>query len=119
MQKPTSLSVLVLALLGAVISSGCIGITGSSKSALDSPIPTGHFVRLTWTASDSDVASYNIYRSQSAIGPFRKVASIIAAETHYVDKGVEVGKTYYYVITSVSPKGMESSDSIMAYATVP
>lgn len=121
MQKPTSLSVLILALLAAIASSGCIGLTGSSKAALGSPVSAqaGHFVKLTWTPSNSEVSAYNVYRSASAVGPFQKVATTVAAEAQFTDKGVEVGKTYYYVITSVSPTGMESSDSTMAYATVP
>lgn len=120
MPKPTSLSILVLALLATITTSGCIGLTGSSKAALNSPsAPAGHFVTLTWTSSHSDVAAYNVYRSQSAIGPFKRLATIVAVKTQFIDKTVEVGKTYYYVITSVGPTGMESSDSTMAYATVP
>lgn len=121
MKKPTSLAIFVVAVLATITNSGCIGLTGTSKSALSSPVsaPTDHFVTLTWSASSSNVSSYNIYRAQSSIGPFKKLATIVAAETQYVDKGVETGTTYYYVITSVTPTGMESSDSTMAYATVP
>lgn len=121
MRKPISFAIFVLAVLATITSSSCIGLTGSSKSALTSPVssPADHFVTLTWTASSSDVSSYNIYRAQSSIGPFKKLANIGVAETQYVDKSVETGTTYYYVITSVTPAGMESSDSTMAYATVP
>ncbi len=110
MKKPISFAIFVLAVLATITGSGCIGLTGSSKSALNSPVsaPTGHFVTLTWAASTSDVSSYNIYRAQSSIGPFKKLATIVAGETQYVDKSVEVGTTYYYVITSVTPEGMES-----------
>ncbi len=49
---------------------------------------------------------YNVYRSTGKEGPFELVASV--QEAKYTDPKVEDGKTYYYVVTSVSPTSQES-----------
>jgi hypothetical protein len=116
-----SLSILVFLLVSCASIAGCIGITSASKtSSANTSEPAGHFVTLTWVPPTSaDVAAYNVYRSKSAIGPFLRTATVAAANHEYVDKSVETGDTYYYVLTSVSLEGMESADSTSAIAPVP
>lgn len=115
-------SLLILAFLVACCASiaGCIGITSAPKSSAGSNQPASHFVTLTWVPpSGDDVAAFNVYRSKSAVGPFLRTATVAAAEHEYVDKSVEAGETYYYVLTSVSDEGTESTDSTPAIAPVP
>ena len=70
-------------------------------------------VGLSWNAG-LYAASYNVYRSASASGPFTVVASALTT-TGYLDSGLTNGTTYYYEVTSV---GMgESGPSNLASAT--
>jgi hypothetical protein len=48
-----------------------------------------------------NLIGYNIYRSAEPGGPYRVIASRVAKPT-YVDRKVESGKTYYYVVTSTT-----------------
>lgn len=78
-----------------------------------------HFVALNWIASTSVVAGYNIYRSEVSGGPYSKLnAALVEADT-FTDSNVQSGLTYYYVATSMTSSGVESSDSMQASATIP
>jgi len=79
-----------------------------------------HTVNLSWTASDSNVVGYNVYRGTQAGGPYntRLTGSPIAA-TSYTDSSVQSGATYYYVATAVDGSGQESIYSNEAPAVVP
>ena len=70
---------------------------------------SGREVTLNWSA-DVNADSYNLYRSE---GPIDQVdAKQRLAEnlpvTMYRDADINVGSTYYYALTSVSPAGLES-----------
>jgi hypothetical protein len=78
-----------------------------------------HSVTLSWTASTSTVAGYNVYRSSVSGGPYSKVNTSIIAATTYVDSAVTSGQTYYYVVTSVNSNNVESADSAEVSAVVP
>jgi hypothetical protein len=78
-----------------------------------------HSVALTWAPSTSTVAGYNVYRSDVSGGPYSKLDSSLVAMDSYTDSTVQAGKTYYFVVTSVTAAGSESSDSTEASATVP
>ena len=83
------------------------------------PAPA-HSVTLTWKASTSAaVTDYNIYRSSSRGGPYRKINRADVAGTSYVDSDVLAGQTYYYVVTAVNQRKGESRYSAEAYASVP
>ena len=112
--------ILAFLLVSCAWIAGCIGITSASKTSTGSSQPVGHFVTLTWVPpSATDVTAYNVYRSKSAVGPFLRMATVVAAHNEYVDNSVQAGETYYYVLTSVSLAGMESADSTQAIAPVP
>ena len=112
--------ILAFLLVSCAWIAGCIGITSASKTTTSSHQPAGHFVTLTWVPpSATDVTAYNVYRAKSAVGPFLRMATVVAAEHEYLDKSVEAGETYYYVLTSISVDGMESADSTPAIAPVP
>jgi hypothetical protein len=78
-----------------------------------------HSVTLTWTASTSTVAGYNVYRSTVSGGPYTKVNSTLLAATTYVDTTVQSGQTYFYVVTSVDSSAVESANSTEVSATIP
>ena len=84
--------------------------------------PGEHHVTLSWqppvNAKSEKVVGYNVYRSAQPGGPDTIQASRVPTPT-YVDKNVESGKTYYYVITSIDESGRESRQSQEIRATVP
>lgn len=80
---------------------------------------TQHSVSLTWTASTSSVSGYNIYRGTQAGGPYVQINSSLQVSTAYTDSTVQLGTTYYYVVTAVDSTGTESSYSNQASAAIP
>ena len=76
-------------------------------------------VALAWTASTSQVAGYNAYRSLTSGGPYTQLNTSLISATSYVDMLVQDGYTYYYVTTAVDSQGIESAYSNEASATVP
>jgi hypothetical protein len=77
-----------------------------------------HHVNLSWAASSSSVAGYDIYRGTHTGGPYSKVDSLDSA-TSFSDSSVLAGQTYYYVVTGVNSKGTESAYSSEAKAVIP
>jgi hypothetical protein len=106
--------------------SGTIAVaSNASNPSLSVPLSgTGvlaapHSVTLSWTASVSTVAGYNVYRSTSSTGPFSMLNVVLVASTTFVDPTVVSGMTYYYYATSVDSSGNESVPSAQASATIP
>ncbi len=78
-----------------------------------------HNVSLTWTASPSAVAGYNVYRGTVSGGPYTKITPSLVAGTSYLDATVAAGTTYFYVVTAVDSSGQESVFSNESTAVVP
>jgi fibronectin type 3 domain-containing protein len=78
-----------------------------------------HQVTLSWTASKSQVAGYNVYRASHSNGPFTVLNTRLITATSYVDQAVTSGATYYYYATAVDSQGDESVPSNQGSATVP
>ncbi len=73
-------------------------------------------VTLDWTKNaEADLQGYNVFRSETAGGPYDKIAGIIAAN-HHVDTTVLDRRTYCYVVRAVGPGG-ESPSSQEVCAT--
>lgn len=83
-------------------------------------IQVGPVVTLSWTASTSVVASYNIYSGSVSGGPYQKIGSIDAGTCcTYIDLNTISGNTYYFVVTAVDSSGNESAFSNEAVAVIP
>jgi hypothetical protein len=79
-----------------------------------------HSVTLTWNASTSPVAGYNVYRSAEKGRGYVKInAALVRDRLSYKDETVESEKTYYYVTRAVDAKGKESENSAEIVVTVP
>jgi hypothetical protein len=76
-----------------------------------------HKVTLTWAASSTSGAGYNVYRGAISGGPYALLASGMAS-TSYTDTNVQSGTTYYYVTTAVDSAG-ESAYSNEVQAVIP
>jgi Abnormal spindle-like microcephaly-assoc'd, ASPM-SPD-2-Hydin len=82
--------------------------------------PVRHKVQLSWKPSRSKhIAGYNVYRSNRAGGPYKKINRSLDPSTDYTDRHVVAGCTYYYVARAVNIKGLESKYSRQAQATIP
>jgi len=78
-----------------------------------------HSVSLSWRASTSAVAGYNIYRSLVSGGPYTKQTPSLVPGTAWRDASVLAGQQYYYVVTAVDSSGQESGYSNEASDLVP
>ena len=81
--------------------------------------PVQHSVSLTWNAVTPSVVGYNIYRSTTPGGTYKKQNSGLISELSFTDSSVQSGNTYYYVATSVDSSGAESAYSNLATAMIP
>ncbi len=80
-------------------------------------------VELNWTQPSYTLAPidyYNVYRSNLPISDYNKGMPYAAHITarNYTDSAVEIGKTYYYVVTSVDRAGNESGVSNSVRLTI-
>jgi Abnormal spindle-like microcephaly-assoc'd, ASPM-SPD-2-Hydin/HYDIN/CFA65/VesB-like, Ig-like domain len=92
----------------------------TSESLTGTGVPAQQYsVSLSWNASTSPVAGYNVYRGSKSGGPYSKINSGLDASTSYTDSSVAAGRTYYYVTTAVNSEGQESPYSNQAQAVVP
>jgi hypothetical protein len=80
---------------------------------------TQHSVSLSWNASTSQVAGYNIYRGTSSGGPYTKLNSSLISGLSMADNNVQSGATYFYVATAVDSNDVESGHSNLATAVIP
>jgi hypothetical protein len=106
--------------------SGSISIVSSASGSPASVSLSGtgvasiqHSVALSWNASTSTVAGYNVYRGTVSGGPYAKINSSLVTTLSYTDSTVQSGTTYYYVTTAVDSSGDESVYSNEASATIP
>ncbi len=96
-------------------------VSSATNSPTNEPLSgTGiHAVNLSWDASSSQVAGYNIYRGSVSGGPYSEQNSSLVTQTAYADATVQAGQTYYYVTTAVDSGGNQSSYSNEVQAIVP
>jgi hypothetical protein len=88
------------------------------ESLTGTGIAPQHTVNLSWNASTSSVAGYNVYRGPSA-GAYTKINSTTDPNTAYADSTVLSGTTYYYSATAVNSSGQESTYSTPIKVVVP
>ena len=87
----------------------------TSPTTLKATAKSATSIGLTWR---STADSYNIYRSTSKTGTYKKIAT--STKAGYTDKGLSKGKTYYYKVTAVSGgKESEYSKIVSAKAVAP
>lgn len=69
-------------------------------------------IQLSWGKSPTkDVVLYNIYRSSSVNGSFKKIAKAPVSHNRFDDIITEDGKIYFYKITTVDKDTLESKKS--------
>jgi fibronectin type 3 domain-containing protein len=90
-----------------------------SINCTTTPPVTTHSVSLTWAASTSTVAGYNVYRSLVSGSGYSKLNTALLIGLGYVDAAVTAKTTYFYVATAVDASGHESVHSNEASAVLP
>jgi len=78
-----------------------------------------HSATLTWKASSSQVAGYNVYRSITSGKNYQRINSSLVRGLTYQDKAVVSGATYYYVTRAVDAQGHESANSNETSVSIP
>jgi Bacterial Ig domain len=96
---------------------GTANITGVNFTA--STNTQMHSALLSWDASSSTVAGYNVYRSTVSGSGFAKMNSGLVGGLIYTDSTVQSGITYYYVTRAVDSAGNESANSNQVSANIP
>ena len=77
-------------------------------------------IELTWTiGAETDLAGYNVYRSEQSEGPGQKLNSELLLAPTFRDMSVAPGKTYFYRVGAVDQAGNESALSPSVEAHVP
>ena len=120
--RPFVLLAGVLALLLSFVACGSGGNSGNASTPPPPPPPPPlhHQVVLTWESSASPgVIGYYVYRASASGGPYTRITSQTLADAAYTDPSVVADNTYYYVVTSLSDNGLESTYSNEASATIP
>lgn len=79
---------------------------------------------LTWLSNEeTDLAGYNLYRSESAAGPFARVnANPIPSgvgSTTYQDEGLKIACKYYYQLKAIDVAGNESLPAVTLSVVTP
>ncbi len=99
-----------------------LDLTPPSAPANLAAVPSEDAVRLAWVPSpEADVAGYLVYRASPPGSPYVRLTDVPLRTTVFVDRNVERGRTYSYVVTAVD-RAMhpnESARSNEAIATVP
>ncbi|MCM1566512.1 MAG: cell wall-binding repeat-containing protein [Dehalobacter sp.] len=72
-------------------------------------------ITLSWSAV-SGAASYSIYRSSSASGPYSLLTTITA--TSYTNSGLTANTTYYYKVLATNSVGSSSYSAIASAKTI-
>ncbi|HSM87617.1 MAG TPA: choice-of-anchor D domain-containing protein [Candidatus Limnocylindrales bacterium] len=110
----------------ASLSSGSISFVSDAANSPTSATLSGtgvqppqHSASLSWTASTSTVAGYNVYRGSQSGGPYTLITLSPQPGTTYTDNSVQAGITYFYVVTAVDSSAQESVFSNEVVAAIP
>ena len=104
--------VLVLALCGC-------GTTGTTGLTANTSTTGSHKVVLTWAASPSAVAGYNVYRASAQANSYVLLNATPITGLAYTDSSVQSGQTYYYAVAAIDAYGVQSVLSNQVTAVVP
>jgi len=94
-------------------------ISGATVSGVNFTAAATHSVALSWNASTSPVAGYNVYRSVVSGSEYARVNLGLVNGLQFTDTGLPSGSTYYYVTTAVDAIGNESTVSNQVTARIP
>jgi len=92
--------------------------TGGDPFQLTAKIAGGG-ISLEWNKPDfADLQSYKIYRSEQKTSGYTELGTADANKTDYVDKAIENGRSYWYLVTVVNSAGKESGRTNVAVVNI-
>lgn len=95
-----------------IAASGATNTPQTVTVSLTVSAPSTSTATLTWNANtETDLASYNVYRSTTPGVYGAAVANVPAGTMSYLSTGLQTGTTYYFTITAVDSAGNESPHS--------
>jgi hypothetical protein len=81
---------------------------------------TAAYLDLSWSISAAtDIAGYNVYRSEEASGPGTRVNSELLLTPAFRDMNAVPGRIYFYTVTAIDRSGNESPASPPAAGSIP
>jgi fibronectin type 3 domain-containing protein len=101
--------------------SGVITITatGATNTPRTVPVtltltaPTQTTATLSWQPNtEADLAGYKVYRATSSGAYGAPIATLQGNVTQYVSSGLQLGTTYFFVVTAYDREGNESAFSV-------
>lgn len=114
--RATGATTITVTTISGVSKSINIGVTPACPTGLKASTKTTTSADLSWKGV-YNVTGYNIYRSTSKTGTYKKVGSTTG--TTYTDKGLTKGKTYFYKVASyVNSNGQQILSSYSIPASV-
>lgn len=83
-------------------------------------VPEADAIFLEWFSSkDETIRNWKVFRGTAERG-FQLVATLVAADTSFLDEHVQIGVRYLYFLTTVNARGMESAPSdTVSYKLLP
>jgi hypothetical protein len=78
-----------------------------------------HTVTLNWAPSTSAVVGYNVYRGSMSGGPYTRINPSADSLTSFKDHTVLGGLEYFYVVSALDSKGIESGFSNQVSVRIP
>lgn len=119
--RATGVTTITATAVTGITKSVDISVTPDSPTNVSAESKTTTSAVISWTGA-KNVTGYNIYRSTSKTGTFKKVGTTTTLS--YTDKGLTKGKTYYYKVESyVSSDGKQISSvqtsAVSVTATAP
>jgi hypothetical protein len=76
----------------------------------------GRQVQLNWT--NVLAAGYRVYRSETSGGPYLQIAQVLGTQLLYINSGLTVGKTYYWVVRPLAANLDETCQSNQVSKTI-
>jgi hypothetical protein len=98
-----------------IVNDGVVNSAPDTVTVTVTPVTTlslraaGRQVQLNWT--DAGVAGYAIYRGTVPGGPYLRIAEVPGSQLLFIDRGLVVGATCYWVVRPIGSGGIELSQS--------
>lgn len=111
--RATGITTITAYTISGASSSITFSVTPAKPQNIKATAKTTTSAEITWDAI-ANVTGYNIYRSTSKNGTFKKVGS--STTNTFTDKGLSKGKTYYYKVASYV--NSDGKQAVSAYTSV-